>query len=505
MSRFRDRRRASAGQILVLFALSLIVVLAGMAVVLDGGRVYAERRKTQNAADAAAMAGAAKLVKADPGGSLPAVLAAACAAAFANGSYGTGAVDGQCGTFGTVVQVHVPGSEDGGTMMVNVNPKFENPGYVQVGITTSFRSFMSGILGLSNFAASALAVAVNSPGNGLGDAKILVLDPSSCGVLQLNGSNVVNVTGGDVQVDSSAAKSSDAACTNKNAATTSGGATLNNAGGLNYIVGSGDTTGVTPAWAPAAYKADPLTRVTVPPFDNTALSPADLAGGTWNAPSPWTAMGTATARPGVYWGGITVTNGDTLTLSGGTYIMAGGGFNIQGGTVTGTDGVTLIYTMDPYCNSSAPSGCSPSAQKSGDLDGSHLNGNNSSVGQGTSATAGSWGTPLSALRPQVLNPDPYSLTNILIYVDRKALVQDSSPGPCPNTTLNIGGNGYFNFATGSIIYAPCSVVNLHGTSVPPSQGGAVVSWQVVISGTKDLNLGGPAAGSYPTAQSNLVQ
>jgi len=216
-------------------------------------------------------------------------------------------------------------------------------------------------------------------------------------------------------------------------------------------------------------------------------------------------MGTATASPGVYWGGITVTNGDTLTLSGGTYIMAGGGFNIQGGTVTGTGGVTLIYTMDPYCNSSATSGCSSSAQKSGDLDGNHLNGNNSSVGQGTSATAGSWGTGLSALQPQVLNSDPYSLTNILIYVDRNALVQDSSPGPCPNTTLNIGGNGYFNFAIGSIIYAPCSIVNLHGTTVPPSQGGAVVSWQVVISGTKSLNLGGPAAGSYPTAQSNLVQ
>ena len=497
----RGQRNASQGQTLVLFALSLVVLLAGLAVILDGGRVYTERRITQNAADAAAMAGAAKLVAGDPVGSVDAVLAAACAAAYANGGFGDGTPGPQCGLGGTVVNVHVPGGDGSTTPLANVYAKFENPGYVQVEITSSFRSFMAGLVGLSDFAASALGVAVNLPGNGVGDT-LLVLDPVDCGALTLNGTNVLNVSGGNVMVNSSAAKSADTYCTNKNAAIKSGSGTggLNNLSGSNNIVGNGDPENITPAWTKADYKPDPLTRVTVPPFDNTKLSPA--GPGTWDKPAPWTAMGTAVANPGVYWGGITVTTGDTLTLSSGTYIMAGGGFNLQGGTVTGT-AVTIIYTRDPYCNSTAaspPAACTTPVKKNGNLDGSHLDGGTSSVGQ----TGGSWGTPGAALTAQAPSPDPYNLTSILIYVDRNALAQ-SGADPCPATQLNVGGNGYFNFKTGSIIYAPCGSVKLHGTSDPASHGGAVIAWQVTIDGTKDLDLGGPAVGGEPFSQSNLVQ
>ena len=126
MPRPYDEGEPPKGQVMVLFALMLVVLLAGLAVILDGGRVYSERRMTQNAADAAAMAGAAKLDT----GSLGIILAAACAAAQANGDFGTGNVDGQCGTNGSVVKIHVPGL-DGSTALANVNPKFEAPGYVQ--------------------------------------------------------------------------------------------------------------------------------------------------------------------------------------------------------------------------------------------------------------------------------------------------------------------------------------------------------------------------------------
>ncbi len=502
----RDPRASKSGQVLVLFALSLVVLLSALAVILDGGRVYAERRKAQNAADAAAMAGAAVLNKANPAGTKGAVLAAACTAAFQNGGFGnaTGTADNVlCGTKGSVVNVHIPVA-DAPPSLTNVYPVFENPGYVQVAVKSSFRSFMSGLLGLSDFSASALGVAVNIPGNGLGDV-LLVLNPTDCASLVFNGSNTLNVSGGDVMVDSNAAKTSGPVCVNKNAVTQSGGGSINNTTGQNNVVGLADANShLSPAFTTGVpYKPDPLTRVRVPPFDSTYASPAGT--GTPNVPKPWTAMGTAGASAGVYWGGITVTNGDKLTLSGGTYIMAGGGFNVQGGEVSaGTSGVTLIYTMDPYCNSavaSPPPGCNAPAQKAGNLDGSHLNGSSSAVGQQT----GSWGTSTSALRPQTLNPDPNSLSSILIYVDRNALAQDSSTVPCPATTITVGGNGYFNFATGSIIYAPCGNVNLHGTSDPPSHGGALVAWQVVINGTKDMDLGGPPVGGGPTAQSNLVQ
>ncbi len=489
-----------SGQVLVLFALTLVALLAALAVILDGGRVYAERRASQNAADAAAMAGAAKLDSSNPGGSLAAVLAAACEAANKNGGFGSGSVDATCGTTGSDVKVHVPGG-DLGTILTNVNPIFENPGYVQVAVHTSFKSFMSGLLGLGDFQASALGVAVNIAGNGLGDA-LLVLDPIHCGALTLNGTNLLTVSGGNVQVDSSAEKSADTFCANKNAAVKSGAGTggMTNTSGANNIVGNGDPDNIVPPWTQSSYKPDPLTRVTVPPFDSTFANPAGAAGGTPNVPSPWNPpAGAVAANPGVYWGGIKVSNNTTLTLAPGTYIMAGGGFNIQGAnsTVVATGGVTFIYTRDPYCYTGVPSppaGCNNTAKKNGDIDGGAP-----SVGQ----SGGFWGTVASQLLAQVPSPDPYHLSNILIYLDRN--IRSSGTDPCPAVTLDVGGGGYFNFANGSIIYGPCAWVRLHGTSDPPSHGGAVVSWQVLIDGTKNLNLGGPAVGGQPFAQSNLVQ
>ena len=54
----RHRRRAQRGQIVVLFALALIPMLAMVGLVLDGGSTYAQRRDQQNVADVAALAGA---------------------------------------------------------------------------------------------------------------------------------------------------------------------------------------------------------------------------------------------------------------------------------------------------------------------------------------------------------------------------------------------------------------------------------------------------------------
>ena len=56
-TRMPDGRRSS-GQALAILALSVAVVLAATAVVIDGGNAMAQQRGTQNAADAAALAGA---------------------------------------------------------------------------------------------------------------------------------------------------------------------------------------------------------------------------------------------------------------------------------------------------------------------------------------------------------------------------------------------------------------------------------------------------------------
>lgn len=58
MSRGVRRSREQRGQILVLFALGLVAVVAMVGLVLDGGDTFSQRRNEQSAADLAALAGA---------------------------------------------------------------------------------------------------------------------------------------------------------------------------------------------------------------------------------------------------------------------------------------------------------------------------------------------------------------------------------------------------------------------------------------------------------------
>ena len=58
MNRARLDRERSAGQALVVLVISVAVLLGGAAVVIDGGNAMAQQRGTQNATDAAALAGA---------------------------------------------------------------------------------------------------------------------------------------------------------------------------------------------------------------------------------------------------------------------------------------------------------------------------------------------------------------------------------------------------------------------------------------------------------------
>ena len=58
MRRTASRTRANNGQIIVIFALALVAMIAMVGLVLDGGSTFAQRRGQQNAADLAALAGA---------------------------------------------------------------------------------------------------------------------------------------------------------------------------------------------------------------------------------------------------------------------------------------------------------------------------------------------------------------------------------------------------------------------------------------------------------------
>lgn len=98
------RRPRQRGQILVLFVLGLVAMVAGVGLVIDGGFAFAQRRAEQNAADLAAFAGANALLSGKDATS------AARAASARNGyQHGTGGVSVGVTVAPTTVTVDITG------------------------------------------------------------------------------------------------------------------------------------------------------------------------------------------------------------------------------------------------------------------------------------------------------------------------------------------------------------------------------------------------------------
>ena len=181
----QTRRNSEAGQTLVLFVLALGVLLGFVAMTVDVGMIFVERRSLQSAADAAALAGAPAL---PPEGSAAAAMALAREYAEKNGY-----VDG---VDGVKVKVRSP---------FNGNPKD-----IEVVIEKEMPFIFARVLGLESTGVGARAVAegASSPGGG-GPFAILALDTDcQSGELLLMPGSVSVVTGAvhsnsDLQVSGS--------------------------------------------------------------------------------------------------------------------------------------------------------------------------------------------------------------------------------------------------------------------------------------------------------------
>lgn len=123
------------GQMLVIFSLCLIAIIAMTGLVIDGGMTFTQRRQEQNVADAAAMAGAYGYVNTND---TTQAIAQARSTAASNGY--TDGLDQ------TTVSVNVTTS--GGLVHVVVN------------VTRPHRNFFSGILGFSSWDVSATATSM---------------------------------------------------------------------------------------------------------------------------------------------------------------------------------------------------------------------------------------------------------------------------------------------------------------------------------------------------------
>lgn len=155
-----SRRRTSQGQVLVLLTVAMLAILAMVALIIDGGNAWAQQRRSQNAADSAAEAGAVKLVERSVGVATTnqEVLQRIEAAAQANG------VDTTAHPV-SAFYTDFPGNPISGEIS-SLDPAAAPPSEavgVQAGVRRDFGTFLAGVIGFTQFTASAQATAISGP------------------------------------------------------------------------------------------------------------------------------------------------------------------------------------------------------------------------------------------------------------------------------------------------------------------------------------------------------
>lgn len=314
MVKGQDRARQE-GQVVVIAALVLVGLLALLGLVLDGGLLYLTRRQAQNAADAAAWAGAYSLAA----GSREQAIHSAFYYANLNGFDNNG-------IHNRVTVSHPP----------NAGAYAGNPNFLQVTIAVTKPTYLIHLVygGASAVSASATAGFVTTPSGG---HEILVLDRSACNAALLSGSVLLEILDGGLMVNSSCSQ-----------ALYVGGTSRLSASDYIHVNGGYSQS------KSASITPKPVTSVPPSPDPLAGLPPPDLRSLPIRHGSPWDpetlriAHGSVTLEPGVYYGGIAIAGDARVTLLPGLYAMAGGGFSVGGMARVKGEEVCLYNGVNPY-------------------------------------------------------------------------------------------------------------------------------------------------------------
>jgi len=393
--------RQSRGQVLIITAFAMIVLLAIAAIVVDLGFSWMLHRKEQNAADPGSLA-AAKWI--NPTVDQAKMEAEACFYAKENGFF---AGDANCAA-----------ALASGDLDVNSPPSSALSGewrgfkgYVEVIITSTHPSFFGQIFGRPVASVRTAAVAANTPGNA-NSASLTALGHDCTnanndnGVSTVSGGGTVHIfparagitSGGYVQVNASCGNTDDL-CANgsgTNALKISGQLVadaplpapfVNTVGGCSYQ-GTGlpqprcQTTSPSCLDEGAIPLGDPLSLLPEPwPFLNLTApacprisgpinvngpsdtNPCTLKGGN-NGTCPLVgAIYTCTMQPGVYYAGWDVQSNVKVVLKPGMYVFAGFGIKLSNNSSMETvsdvaaDGITPIEARITIFSTDYTAGC----------------------------------------------------------------------------------------------------------------------------------------------------
>lgn len=448
-----DRRQSDErGQVLVLFALMLTGLLLMATVLFDGAQAVLQRRQLQNAADAAALAGANRL----------------------QGPSGTGCA----GSDAVSVAAAVAANQAGGDAQVSVScPAAYDDDAVRVTISATSPSFFGGLVGMTGISVDAGSTAIYGGAPGA-KFSVVELNPynstwasgrKGCPSVLFSGGPTISF-GGSMHVNSACpAASGGALGTNGNAATLTfaSGSRISIVGG--YSPGT-LTINPTPLTGQPVL-ADPLRNLPAVPVSSLPVRSTSrlVISGT-----------TEVLSPGVYTGGIQVKSTATALLQPGIYVLNGGGLDIgaQASIISVAGGVTT--------SSSATWASDCPASSCGVL----IYSRNASAGSDSISIGGQGSALLRPYRPEA---DLNATTRVDDY--RNLLLwQDASPVPTSSAgqpDLTLTGGGTMNLS--GTIYTPSAKVVMKGGS--GGTGGddvtltvQFISWDLAIQGSSNFTF-----------------
>ena len=283
--------RDASGNVAIITALIAPVLLIGIGAAVDYSHAISERASLQAAVDASVIAGAE---------------------AAATGMQSTG-----ISVANSYFAQNVPWS--GPTASFQFNSNGSLTGQVTYSMSTLFATFTG--IGKLPLDVSATATS-GQQGN---KVCILLLSPSASQSLLANSGT--NVNGPQCEID--------VASTTNPAAIFNSGGTINSAKlciqGASIINNGGSYTNLATGCSTVS---NPYVGK-LPAPSSTVCSGATANGGNYNG-------GTVTLSPGVYCGWFNFNSAPTVNLLPGVYVIKGGGWNVNGGTWTGT-GVSFYF------------------------------------------------------------------------------------------------------------------------------------------------------------------
>jgi hypothetical protein len=332
LNRDRFHSQCEDGQAVLLVIVGMSVLLIGaLGLALDGAQMYAQQQMARSAADAAAQAGMMSIFRgtnitaSNPFGTGSTPAAFTCTASDGRTPCVYARLNGFGGAASDIVIVSFPTSIAGVS-----NLSTGGVAAVAVSVQRTLKTGLIQFLGPSTSVvhASATAGLIGS----IPDC-LTVLSPAGDAALSISNNATVSLHNCGITVDSSAA---DALTASNNAIVQA--ASVQVVGGDS--IGNGASVLPSPTLgAPPA--GDPFASVPAPAYSASGCMTNVLVGNGQ----------IATLNPGVYCGGIAISNNATVTFTPGTYILLGGGIIANNNVTLTGNGVTFYNTFDathPY-------------------------------------------------------------------------------------------------------------------------------------------------------------